>query len=100
MSGHGFDDVRGDPHLSQARDWLHSPLGDRSGREPIAARSPLRMRLALSVFGVVAFAAIAVILFLVDGPVWMPVVALAIALTGLVNAGVVSRRLNDPERLI
>ena len=42
-----------------------------------------------------AFVAIAVVLFLVDGAAWAPVVALV----GVVNAAVVRRRLNDPKRL-
>ncbi|MDN5854399.1 MAG: DUF6343 family protein [Actinomycetia bacterium] len=62
-------------------------------------RSPLRMRLALSVFGVIAFAIIAILFFLVDGPLWLPVVAVALAAIGVVDAGVIIRRLNDPARL-
>ena len=98
MSGHGFDDVRNVPRLSRVRDWLQSPLGDRSGREPVAARSPLRMRLGLSIFGVVAFAVITVMLFLLDGPVWLPVIAIALAAVGLVDAAVIIRRLKDPAQ--
>ena len=95
MSGHGFDDVRGAPNLSRARDRLRNPLGNRSGREPIAARSPLRLRLALSMFGVVVFAIIAVLLFVAAGPVWLPLVAVALAAIGLVDAAVIIRRLGD-----
>ena len=96
MSGHGFDDVRSDPHLSRARDWLHDPLGDRSGREPTGARSPLRMRLVLSIVGVLAFAVLAVLLLLADGPGWLPVVAIAFAVIGVVDAAVIVRRLSGP----
>lgn len=96
MSAHGFDDVRNDPHLSRARDWLHDPLGDRSGREPIGARSPLWLRLALSIIGVVAFTVLAVLFLLTGGPVWLPVVAIALAAAGVIDAAVITAQLRKP----
>ena len=93
MSAHGFDDSRNDPHLTRSGDYLHNPLGDRSGREPLAARSPLRLRLVLSLIGAVAFAVVAVLLLVADGSVWLPVVAIGLAGVGLADAAVIVHRL-------
>ncbi|SDP28695.1 DUF6343 family protein [Actinacidiphila guanduensis] len=60
----------------------------RTGYEPVQARSPLRLRLALALVGVVSGAAAAVGLALVGQPGWAAVCA-AIALIAAIDAGVV-----------
>jgi hypothetical protein len=52
----------------------------RSGYEPTQARSPLRLRLVLAVFGLVWGTAAAVGFAVVDQPVWTGVCALVAAL--------------------
>ncbi|UYM04651.1 DUF6343 family protein [Solicola gregarius] len=79
MSARGFD----------------NPFGDRSGREPVSARSPLRLRLVLSLVGATGFAALAVVALIVQGAVWLPVVAVALAAVGLADAVVITHRLGD-----
>jgi hypothetical protein len=69
----------------------------RTGTEPATARSPLRLRLVLAVVGAVLCAAFAVgALTAPDRPDWLlgtGVVAAVLAVVGLVDALVVSRRL-------
>lgn len=83
------------PHRPGWVGRLGNPLGDRSGREPAAARSPLHLRLALSLVGAVAFAVLAVLLLLAYGSGWLPVVAFALAAVGVLDALVIAQRLRD-----
>lgn len=84
------------PGHSRRPGWIDrvgDPFGDRSGREPAAARSPLRLRLVLSLAGAVAFVVLAVLLLIAYGSGWLPVVAFALAAVGVLDALVIARRL-------
>lgn len=69
--------------------------GDRSGREPVRSRSPLRLRRAAALVGAALCGVAAVVIVTTAGTsYWIPVVFLAAAaVAGLVDAGVITRRL-------
>ena len=68
--------------------------GDRSGREPSRAKSPLRMRRTLSLAGVALSVAGLVVLGLAGWPLaWAAAALAALAAIGLIDAVVITRRL-------
>ncbi|WUV83251.1 DUF6343 family protein [Streptomyces sp. NBC_01476] len=69
----------------------------RSGSEPVQARSPLRLRLGLALFGVVWGAAAAVGFAWAGEPAWAAVVA-AIGALAAIDAGLVIRRIRQGSR--
>lgn len=79
------------PHRTHAD---HEHTAHRTGSEPVQARSPLRLRLALALFGLV-WAAIASAGFAVAGqPGWAGVIA-AIGLLALLDVIVVTRHIRQ-----
>jgi hypothetical protein len=66
----------------------------RTGYEPVQARSPLRLRLGLAVFGVVWATAGAVGFALAGQPGWAGALA-AVALLAVVDTAVVIRRIRQ-----
>lgn len=75
--------------------------GDRSGREPVRARSPLRMRRRTAVVGALLCAVAAVTVALL-GPApqapWLAAVLVAAGAAGVVDAGVITRRLRRQDQ--
>lgn len=68
--------------------------GDRSGREPSRARSPLRMRRALSLVGATLSIFGLVILGIAGWPLaWAAAALVVLATIGLANAAVITVRL-------
>lgn len=66
----------------------------RTGNEPATARSPLRLRLGLAIFGAVACSALAIV-FGVTGHTGWAVVFGVIAFVACVNTGVVIARIRQ-----
>lgn len=72
--------------------------GDRSGREPIHAKSPLRLRRTISLIGAAVFTA-AVIALVVIGWIDFWTCALALlAVIGVIDAAVITRRIHTQDR--
>ncbi|WP_374999941.1 DUF6343 family protein [Aeromicrobium sp. CTD01-1L150] len=71
--------------------------GDRSGREPVRARSPLRLRRATALVGAVLCGVAAVVIVTTIGTsYWLPVTVLAVAaVAGLLDAGIITHRLRS-----
>ncbi|WP_405589556.1 DUF6343 family protein [Streptomyces sp. NBC_01190] len=69
----------------------------RSGSEPIQARSPLRLRLGLAIFGVVWAAGAAVGFAFADQPGWAGLLA-AISAIALADVALVVRRMRQGAR--
>lgn len=70
--------------------------GDRSGREPSRAKSPLKMRRTLSLVGAALSIAGLVVLGLAGWPLgWAAAALVALAAIGLVDAAVITRRLGQ-----
>ena len=68
--------------------------GDRSGREPSRAKSPLRMRRVLSLVGAALSIGGLVVLGLAGWPLaWAMAALVALAAIGLADAAVITRRL-------
>ncbi len=74
--------------------------GDRSGREPVRARSPLRMRRRTAVVGALLCGVAALTIALL-GPApqapWVAAVLLAAGVAGVVDAAVITRRLRRQD---
>jgi uncharacterized membrane protein len=70
--------------------------GDRSGREPTSARSPLRLRRWLSIAGA-ALSIVAILIFPFTGwDTWWAVIALIVlAAIGIVDAAVITRHMKN-----
>jgi len=68
--------------------------GDRSGREPTRAKSPLRLRRGLSIVGLVS-GVVGLVVVGANGwsPTWATVGFTAVVLASLVGLLVISRRL-------
>ncbi|GAA2085248.1 hypothetical protein GCM10009821_28460 [Aeromicrobium halocynthiae] len=75
--------------------------GDRSGREPVRARSPLRMRRRTAMVGALLCVGAAVTVALL-GPApqatWLAGVLVAASIAGVVDATVITRRLRRQDR--
>jgi drug/metabolite transporter (DMT)-like permease len=70
--------------------------GDRSGREPSRAKSPLKMRRTLSLAGVALSVAGLVVLGLAGWPLGWAAASLAVlGAIGLADAAVITRRLGQ-----
>ena len=70
--------------------------GDRSGREPSRAKSPLRMRRTLSLVGVGLSVVGLVVLGVAGWPLaWAASALAALAAIGLADAAVITRRLGQ-----
>lgn len=69
----------------------------RSGNEPMTARSPLRLRLGLAIFGSLASAALAIVFGLV-GYTGLVIVFAVIAVIACVNIAVVIVRIRQGPR--
>lgn len=70
--------------------------GDRSGREPVRARSPLGLRKSLSVIGAaVSVAAIGVVIAVrsFDGWAWVVAGLSILAIIGIADAAIITRKL-------
>lgn len=73
--------------------------GDRSGREPTNARSPLAFRLVLSTIGAGVCVVALVLLALGDrGTWWLSAFFAAFAVIGVADAVVIVRRMHREER--
>ncbi|GAA4784832.1 MULTISPECIES: DUF6343 family protein [Streptomyces] len=66
----------------------------RSGNEPVNARSPLRLRLGLGIWGLVFFGGAAAAFALADHPGWSALCA-ALFLVAAVDVGLVVRRIRQ-----
>lgn len=84
MSGSGSDPVH------RARPDHHDPTGGIGGAAPAA--SALTLRLVLATFGLLACAGGALWSAAVDGPVWLTVVLVVLAVVALVDLVVIARR--------
>jgi hypothetical protein len=73
--------------------------GDRTGREPVNARSPLAMRRVASLIGV-ALSLFALALLVVTGQdnIWAYAIIAALAVGGLADAYVIGRHMHSGQR--
>lgn len=73
--------------------------GDRSGREPTRARSPLRLRRTFSIVGAaLCVAALAVLGVTGWGSPWAVWILIALGVIGLADAAVITRRVSKEDR--
>lgn len=73
--------------------------GDRSGREPTRARSPLKLRRALSLSGAVVCLVGLVVLGATGwGTWWMATLLAVVALVSIVAAVVIARHISNETR--
>jgi len=73
--------------------------GDRTGREPANARSPLAMRRVTSLIGVaLSLFAMALLVAMGEDNVWAYAVIVALAVGGLTDAYVIGRHLHSERR--
>jgi len=74
----------------KAREGYHDPFAGIAGAAP--ARSALTLRIVLATFGLVVCATGAVVLWVAEAPVALPVIAAVFALVAVVDLVVVVRR--------
>ena len=73
--------------------------GDRTGREPANARSPLAMRRVASLIGVaLSLLALALLVAMGEDTVWAYAVIAALAVGGLIDAYVIGRHIHSEHR--